>query len=110
MIGKNVTRTTTRTFGSSPNPNHTTTSGAMATIGIVCDPTSSGSTARRAHATRSSATATAVAATTDTEKPATVSINVGIVCRTACSRNAQSASITWLGAGRTNGLTPEDRA
>ena len=42
VIGKNVTRTMTRTFGSSPKPNHTTSSGAIATIGIVCEPTSSG--------------------------------------------------------------------
>ena len=42
VIGKNVTSTTTSTFGIRPKPNQTTTSGAIATIGIVCDPTSSG--------------------------------------------------------------------
>ena len=35
------------TLGSRPNPNHSRNSGASATIGIVCDVTSSGSTARR---------------------------------------------------------------
>ena len=35
MTGKNVTSTTMRTLGSSPNPNQITNSGAMATIGIV---------------------------------------------------------------------------
>ena len=43
------------TLGASPNPNHSTNSGASATIGIVCDVTRSGSTARRSTATRSSA-------------------------------------------------------
>ena len=42
VIGKNVTSTMTITLGSSPKPNQMTMSGAMATIGIVCDPTSSG--------------------------------------------------------------------
>ena len=34
-IGKNVTSTTTSTFGASPNPNHSRNSGAIATTGIV---------------------------------------------------------------------------
>ena len=92
VIGKNVTRTTTRTFGSSPNPNQTTMSGAIATIGTVCEPTRSGSTARRAQPTRSSATATAVAPTIDRLNPATVSMIVGTAWRTAWSRKSHSAA------------------
>ena len=110
MIGKNVTRTTTRTLGRSPNPNQTTTSGAIATIGTVCEPTRSGSTARRAQATRSRATATALAAAIEIVNPTAVSTSVGIAWRTASARKSQSAPTTWLGAGSTNGLTPEVRA
>src|SRR4029077_20003620 len=47
VIGKNVTSTITSTFGSNPNPNHSTNSGASATIGIVWEPTMSGYSARR---------------------------------------------------------------
>src|SRR6476659_4411591 len=79
VIGKNVTRTTTSTFGSNPNPNQTTINGAIATIGIVCEPTNSGSTARRAHATRSRAIATTVAQAIEIENPTTVSMTVGTV-------------------------------
>ena len=110
MIGKNVTRTTTRTFGSRPNPNQTTINGAIATIGTVCDPTRSGSTARRAHATRSSATATTVAHAIDRPNPTAVSTIVGIAWRTAWSRKSHRAPTTWLGAGSTNALTPDARA
>ena len=45
-IGKNAIRNATRTFGSRPNPNHTRSSGAIATFGIACDEISSGSTVR----------------------------------------------------------------
>ena len=55
VTGKNVTSTTIRTLGSSPNPNQMTNSGAMATIGMVWLVTSSGSTARRTGAQRSRA-------------------------------------------------------
>ena len=65
MTGKNVTSTTMRTLGSSPNPNQITNSGAIATIGIVWLVTRSGSTARRTGAQRSSAMAVAIASTTD---------------------------------------------
>ena len=47
VTGKNVTSTTIRTFGSRPNPNQITNSGAIATIGMVWLVTRSGSTARR---------------------------------------------------------------
>ena len=46
-----------RTFGSRPNPNQITNSGAMATIGIVWLVTRNGSTARRTGPQRSSAIA-----------------------------------------------------
>src|SRR3954451_8895186 len=107
VIGKKLTSTTTRPFGSRPTPNQTTTSGAIATIGTVCEPTRSGSTARRAQATRSRATATAVAAATEIDIPTTVSTIVGTAWRTAWSRKSHNAPRTWLGAGRTNGLTPD---
>ena len=110
VIGKNVTSTTTRIFGSHPNPNHTTTSGAIATIGIVCDPTRSGATARRTTATRSIATAAAIPAPIENANPTTVSPTVGIVWRNASSRNSQSDARTRDGGGRTNGLTPDRRA
>ncbi len=69
VTGKNVTRTTIRTLGSSPNPNQMTNSGAMATIGIVWLVTSSGSTARRTGAQRSRAMAVPIASTTDSAQP-----------------------------------------
>src|SRR5207247_10564411 len=109
-IGKNVTRITTSTFGRSPNPNQTTTSGAIATIGIVWDPTRSGSTARRAQTARSRPTATAVAAAIDAENPTAVSTTVGMLWRMASSRNRHREPRTSLGAGRKNGLTPDARA
>src|SRR5436190_3774321 len=110
VIGKKVTSTTTRTFGTSPNPNQTTMSGAIATIGTVCDPTSNGSTARRAHATRSRAIATAAAPRIEMPNPTPVSTIVGMEWRIASERNSQSAPSTWVGAGSTNGLTPDERA
>ena len=42
MIEKKVNRATSATFGAIPKPNHTTISGAIATIGMVCEMTSSG--------------------------------------------------------------------
>src|SRR4051794_21054510 len=109
-MGKNVTSTTTTTFGNNPNPNQTTNRGAIAMIGIVCEPTSNGSTARRTQPTRSRAIATPVAATIDTPNPASVSTSVGTTFRNASSRNSQRDASTRLGAGRTNGLTPDARA
>ena len=76
----------------SPNPNHSRNSGASATIGIVCDVTSSGSTARRTGGVRSIATAATIASTTASANPTTVSRVVGIAWRTASSRNSHSAS------------------
>ena len=57
------------TFGSSPNPNQITNSGAIATIGMVWLATSSGSTARRTGDQRSSAMAAAIASATETATP-----------------------------------------
>jgi len=45
-MGKNATSTTIAIFGSNPNPNQASSSGAMATFGIVCEPTISGYSAR----------------------------------------------------------------
>ena len=47
---KEAISATIATFGVRPKPNHATRSGAMSTIGIVCDPTSSGYSARRSTA------------------------------------------------------------
>src|SRR3954465_6190741 len=58
--GKNVTRTTTRILGSTPNPNHSRNSGAIAITGIVWDVTRIGSTERRIAGSRSIATADAI--------------------------------------------------
>ena len=91
MIGKNVTRTTTRIFGRNPKPNQTTTSGAIATIGIVWDPTSSGADRpaddvaavhrdRRADRRR----------TIETANPTSVSATVGTVWPAASPRNSHS--------------------
>ena len=41
-MGKKQMRKVIRILGSWPKPNHTTSSGARATFGIVCDATSSG--------------------------------------------------------------------
>ncbi len=41
-IGKKQTRAMITTFGPSPKPSHTTSSGAMTTTGSACDATSSG--------------------------------------------------------------------
>ena len=91
VTGKNVTSTTMRTFGSSPNPNQITNSGAIATIGIVWLATRSGSTARRTGAQRSSAIAAAIASTTDSAKPTSVSTSVGTRWPTAVARKSHSA-------------------
>ena len=69
MTGKNVTSTTMSTFGSRPNPNQMTNSGAIATIGIVWLVTSSGSTARRTGSQRSSAIAAPIANVTESAQP-----------------------------------------
>ena len=110
MIGKNVTSTTTRIFGRNPKPNQTTTSGAIATIGIVCDPTRSGASARRMTSIRSIATAAPIPARIEIVNPTIVSPSVGTVCRNASPRNSQSDAITRDGGGSTNGLTPETAA
>ena len=44
-IGKNVVITTSMIFGSMPKPIHSTSSGAIAIVGMVCVATSSGITA-----------------------------------------------------------------
>ena len=41
-MGKKHTSVTTRTRGRRPKPNHTTSSGARAMMGIVCETTRSG--------------------------------------------------------------------
>ncbi len=85
VTGKNVTSTTMTTFGSRPNPNQITNSGAMATIGMVWLATSSGSTARRIGDQRSSAMAAAIARATETAMPTMVSTSVGTRCDAAAS-------------------------
>ena len=107
MIGKKVTSTITMTLGSSPNPNQITISGAIATIGIVCVPTSRGYTARRTAGTWSIATANAVAATTETANPMTVSVTVARVWVHASSRKSTSAVRIRDGDGSTSGLIPD---
>src|ERR671917_33516 len=49
VIGKNVTRAITTTFGNRPNPNQMISSGAIAMIGSVWEATRSGVSARRSH-------------------------------------------------------------
>ena len=92
MIGKNVTRTTTSTFGRSPNPNQTTISGAIATIGIVCEPDEQRLDRAAGDGTRSRAIAAPVAAAIETANPTSVSMIVGMAWWTARSRNSQSAT------------------
>ncbi len=109
MTGKNVTSTTIETFGSSPNPNQITKSGAMATIGMVWLATSSGSTARRTGVQRSSATAAAIASPTDTAIPTSVSTRVGTRCPAAAPRKSHRAPRIREGAGRVTGSSPASR-
>src|SRR5262249_9361170 len=44
--GKNAIRKATSTLGNRPKPNQTSSSGAIATLGIACEEISSGSTVR----------------------------------------------------------------
>ena len=107
--GKNVTSTTMRTLGSNPNPNQITNSGAIATIGIVWLVTSSGSTARRTGAQRSSATATPIASVTDSAHPTSASTSVGTRLPTAASRASHSELRTRVGAGSVIGSSDATR-
>ena len=79
-IGKNVTRMTTSTFGSRPKPNQMIMSGAIAMIGIVCEPTSIGYSARRSHSSWSITTAKKTATAIEAPKPTAVSFSVCAVC------------------------------
>jgi hypothetical protein len=72
VIGKNVTRAITTTFGNSPNPNQMISNGAIAMIGSVCEATSSGVRARRSHGEKSTATAIAQPSASETPNPTAV--------------------------------------
>ena len=74
--GKNVTRATTITFGVSPNPNHSTNSGATMIIGTVWLATTIGYSTRRASADPMMITASTTPTTAPTSRPSIASDNV----------------------------------
>ena len=72
-IGKKQTSATIASFGVRPKPHQATSSGAMSTIGIVCEPTSSGYSARRRPALKWIAIAQASPRTIATSMPRPIS-------------------------------------
>ena len=68
-IGKNVVITTSMIFGAIPNPIHSTSSGAIAIVGMVCVVTSTGSTAFSRFRNRSMAQASPKASAVPISRP-----------------------------------------
>ena len=61
------------TFGSSPNPNQTRSSGAIATFGMACDETRSGRIVRENTGHRKIASASGIPTTMLSAKPSRIS-------------------------------------
>src|SRR5579884_629292 len=107
--GKNAIRNAISTFGSNPNPNQTSSSGAMATFGMACEETSSGNTERAKGGQRKIASASGTPTTMLNPKPNRISsvvIQVFVSSKFAC---AASDTSTVLGAGSRNAGMPNRR-
>ena len=97
-------------FGIRPKPNHSTTSGAMATSGKVWLTISTGNSARRNDGKKSTSADSAKAALSEQAKPRQVARIVGMAFSTSASRFSSACTNTRDGAGSVEGLMPEKRA
>ncbi len=104
-----MTSATSRIFGVRPKPNHSTTSGAIATSGRVWLMTKTGNRARLRRGMKSIRTDSANATLSEKAKPVSVACSVGSVLAHNSSRLATTWPITRDGAGRTNGEMPDPR-
>ena len=87
-MGKNAIRNAINTFGTRPNPNQTSSSGATATFGMACDEMRSGSTEREKAGHMKMASASGTPTTMLSRNPNTISTVVTQAClrrRPACS-------------------------
>ena len=106
VMGKNVARAITNTFGNNPKPNQMIISGAMAMIGSVCETTKSGTSARDNHGEKSTTTARIQANTNETVKPTNVTCNVDQAWPEMISRLSHPWDRTRPGDGSTCGRIP----
>ncbi|MHC2792546.1 hypothetical protein ACVINZ_001558 [Mesorhizobium jarvisii] len=102
-----MTSATSMIFGVKPKPNHSTTSGAMATSGKVWLTMKTGNSARRSGWKKSTSIDSAKAAPSEQAKPISVARMVGTALSISASRLSIACSKTRDGAGRIVGLMPE---
>src|SRR5689334_3362020 len=107
--GKKAIRNAITTFGARPKPNHTSSSGATATLGIACDEISSGSTARANGGHRKIISASGMPTTIDRPKPSTISIVVTQLATPSRAACLPMAATTAVGGGSRNTGTPKAR-
>ena len=106
-MGKKVTRATSRILGSRPNPNHSTTSGAIATSGRVWLMTKTGNSARRTGAKKSIAAESRKAPASEQENPSSVARMVGSALSASARRFSQACPATRKGDGSVVWLMPD---
>ena len=94
-----MTSATSRIFGNSPKPNHSTTSGAIATSGKVWLAMRTGNSARRSDGQKSTSADRTKAAESEQAKPASVARMVGTVFSANAARFSQACASTRDGAG-----------
>ena len=100
VTGKNVVSTTSTTLGTMPKPNHSTSRGARAMVGIVCDTVTMGSRARPSHPKRSISTATTKPNATPMPRPSAASYRVVMQWPPRSAASSANDITTCAGDGR----------